>query len=88
MPLLRWLRRRRQLAQYVAEDARGLLARNPDTAYYDAHRAAARARFAGDAQSFWHWSRVSAEVARISENPMDIEEVERIIEEERRRGGR
>lgn len=54
-------------------------------AYYDAQRAAARARFAGDSQAFLHWARVAAEVARISSAPMDYEIVKRIVDEEMNR---
>lgn len=80
-----WLERRRALVQLCREDALNLLAANPETAYYDAHRIAARARFAGDGQAFMHWARVANEIARITENPMDMSVVERIVEEERRR---
>lgn len=80
-----WLGRRRAFAQLCREDAIKLLAANPDTAYYDAHRIAARARFAGDGQAFMRWARVANEIARISDNPMDMSVVERIVEEERRR---
>jgi hypothetical protein len=57
---------------------------NPATAYYDAQRIAARARFSGDGCAFLHWARVAAEIARISDNPMDIEVVQRIVDEEER----
>lgn len=66
------------------EDARRLLAMNPSTAYYDAQRIAARARFAGDSSAFFHWARVAAEVARISDNPMDMTVVRAIADEEER----
>jgi hypothetical protein len=57
---------------------------NPETAYYDAQRIAARARFARDGRAFLHWARVAAEIAKISNNPMDIEVVQRIVDEEER----
>ncbi len=77
-----WFERRRALARLSETDARELLERNPRTAYYDAQRLAARARFSGDAQSFMHWARVAAEVARTSDNPMDRKVVESIVDEE------
>ena len=53
-------------------------------AYYTAQRLGARSRFRGDRDGFWHWSKVAAEVARISpEVEMDMAVVERIAEEER-----
>jgi hypothetical protein len=57
---------------------------NPATAYYDAQRIAARARFSGDGRAFFHWARVAAEIARVSNNPMDVEVVRRIVDEEER----
>jgi hypothetical protein len=80
-----WLERRRALRRLRDEDARLLLGRNPGTAYYDAQRLAARARFSGDRKSFLHWAGVAAEVARISNNPMDIKVVQAIVDEEERR---
>ena len=54
-------------------------------AYYTAQRLAARSRFRGDREGFWHWAKVAAEVARISPDvEMDMAIVERIVEEERR----
>ncbi len=41
----------------------------------------------GDAQSFMHWARVAAEVARTSDNPIDLKVVEAIVDEEKRRTG-
>jgi hypothetical protein len=84
----RWwadLRRRRE--RRIA-DAGRLLRFNPETAYYDAHRLAARARFSGDVKGFAHWARVAAEVARLSNNPMDIDVVQAIVDEEERRAAR
>ncbi|HWV42823.1 hypothetical protein [Pseudorhodoplanes sp.] len=80
-----WLKRRRALRSRRNEDARLLLARNPHTAYYDAQRLAARARFSGDGKSFLHWASVAAEVAKISDNPMDMKVVQAIVTEEERR---
>jgi hypothetical protein len=79
-----WIERRRALTRLCRKDARRLLAMNPNTAYYDAQRIAARARFAGDGRAFLHWARVAAEVARISDNPMDLKVVQAIADEEER----
>ena len=78
----RWLGARRLKREQRIRDARRLLQNNPRTAYYDAHRLAARARFSGDAKGFGHWAAVAAEVARLSDNPMDIDVVQAIVGEE------
>jgi len=80
-----WIERRQQIRRLFQDDARQLIERDPITAYYDAQRAAARARFAGDGQGFLHWAKVAAEVARISNAPMNYEIVESIVDEEERR---
>jgi hypothetical protein len=77
-----WIERRRQLRRLFQDNARQLVERDPVTAYYDAQRAAARARFSGDGQAFLHWAKVAAEVARISRAPMDYEIVKAIVAEE------
>jgi hypothetical protein len=81
---VRWFDRRRAFRELCREEARNLLALNPHTAYYDAQRIAASARFAGDAQAFIHWARVAAEIARISDDPIDRKIVEQIVDEEER----
>ena len=83
----RWINRRRNLKLLCRNDARRLVDRDPSSAYYDAQRRAARARFAGDGEGFLHWASVAAEVARISSAPMDLEIVKRIFEEEQLRAG-
>lgn len=80
-----WIERRRQLRRLFQDNARELIERDPVTAYYDAQRAAARARFAGDGRAFLHWAKVAAEVARISDVPMDYEIVKHIVDEEEHR---
>ena len=80
-----WIERRRQLRRLFQDNARELIERDPVTAYYDAQRAAARARFAGDGRAFLHWAKVAAEVARISDAPMDYEIVKHIVDEEEHR---
>jgi len=83
--VLEWIERRQQLRRLFQHDARQLIERDPVTAYYDAQRAAARARFAGDGRAFMHWAKVAAEVARISNAPMNYEIVKNIVDEEERR---
>lgn len=80
-----WIERRRQLRRLFQDGVRELIERDPATAYYDAQRAAARARFAGDGQAFIHWAKVAAEVARVGAAPMDYKVVKSIVEEEERR---
>jgi hypothetical protein len=80
-----WIERRRQSRRLFQEDARQLIERDPATAYYDAQRLAARARFASDSQAFLHWAKVAAEVARIGNAPMNYETVKAIVAEEERR---
>lgn len=80
-----WIERRRKIRRLFQDGARELIARDPATAYYDAQRAAARARFAGDGRAFIHWSKVAAEVARVSNAPMNYEIVKNIVDEEERR---
>lgn len=80
-----WVERRRQLRRLFQHDARLLIERDPASAYYDAQRAAARARFAGDGHAFLHWAKVAAEVARISDAPMNYEVVKSIVDEEEKR---
>lgn len=69
----------------VRQRARELAARSPSTAYYEAHRAASRARFAEDSEGFEYWSGVVAELALRFDCPKDIEVVRRIFAEEARR---
>jgi hypothetical protein len=80
-----WIERYRSSRRLVRDDAQRLIGIDPASAYYDAQRAAARARVAGDPKSFMHWARVAAEVARISNAPMDIEVVRRIVADEEQR---
>jgi hypothetical protein len=79
-----WFVRRQAAKARVRDDARFLIGKSPATAYYDAQRLAARARFAGDGKGFIHWARVAAEVARIGTGPMDIAVVRAIVDEEER----
>lgn len=83
-----WLERRRVAIASIRDDAHVLLTKNPATAYYDAQRLAARARFAGDGKGVVHWARVAAEVARIGDSPMDLEVVRAIVDEEEGRAMR
>ncbi|WP_131522941.1 hypothetical protein [Nitrobacter sp. Nb-311A] len=52
-----WIERRRQLRRLFQDNARQLIERDPAKTYYDAQRAAARARFSGDRQAFLHWGK-------------------------------
>ncbi len=48
--------------------------------YYEAQRGAARARDRGESGEFLHWTKVAAEIARISiDAEMDIAVVETIV---------
>ena len=58
------------------------------TAYYQAQRLAARARAEGPGGAFVHWSKVAAEVTRISPRAeMDLSTVQAIVDEGLRRSG-
>lgn len=80
--LSKWHDKRRHAALRASVDARSLLTANPGMAYYDAQRFAARARVAGETDAFIHWTRVAAEIAKISNNPMDLKVVQAIVAEE------
>ena len=81
----RWIERRARIRVAWKDDAGMLLEQFGMHAYYTAQRLAARSRFRGDREGFWHWAKVAAEVARISPDvEMDMAIVERIVEEERR----
>ncbi|MFC5506959.1 hypothetical protein [Bosea massiliensis] len=58
-------------------------------AYYAAQRLAARARADGLSGEFLHWTKVAAEVARISPRAnMNLASVQAIVDEELRRKGK
>jgi len=60
-------------------DARRLIRANVPMAYYDAQRLVARSRAMGNESGFWHWSKVAAEVARLSDQAgMDMTTVKAI----------
>jgi len=77
-----WIARRRLRTRLCAQDARRLLTASPATAYYDAHRIATRARVSGDAAAFMRWVRVGAEIARISDTPMDMKVLRAVVDAE------
>ncbi|MDQ8700600.1 hypothetical protein [Hyphomicrobium sp. LHD-15] len=78
-----WLDRRRQLRALWKADARILLRANERTAYYEAQRLVARSRARGDNHGFWHWAKVAAEIARLSDNvEMDLATLKAIAAEE------
>jgi hypothetical protein len=81
-----WLDRRRQLRALWQTDARTLLRANERTAYYEAQRLVARSRAQGDKHGFWHWAKVAAEVARLSDKAeMDMATVRAIAEDEQKK---
>jgi hypothetical protein len=81
----RWIERRGRIRAAWKEDATMLLEQFGEDAYYTAQRLAARSRFRGDRDGFWHWAKVAAEVARSSPHvEMEMVVVERIVEEERK----
>ena len=61
-----WLERRKAIRARWSHDARLLVKGNEHDAYYEAHRRAAHCRAAGQHGEAWHWTKVAAEVARIS----------------------
>ncbi|MBB3933691.1 hypothetical protein GGR25_004769 [Kaistia hirudinis] len=84
-----WLERRRAIRRRWQADARRLVQEDERNAYYQAQRLAARARAEGHGGAFVHWSKVAAEVARISPRAeMDLATVQAIVDEELRRSGR
>lgn len=65
------------------DDARVLIEQDERNAYYAAQRLAARCRARGDRDSFFHWAKVAAEVARLSTiTEMNYSVVEAIVNEE------
>jgi len=65
------------------EDAQALIEQDEPNAYYTAQRLAARCRARGDKDSFFHWAKVAAEVARLSPlTEMNYAVVEAIVAEE------
>lgn len=85
----RWIDRRRQLRALWQADARRLILNNELMSYYDAQRLAARSRAIGDKNGIWHWSKVAAEVARLSDKArMDMATVTAIADKELGNPGR
>jgi hypothetical protein len=80
----RWIAGRRLKKRLVEEDARRLLELNPRTAFYDAQRFVTRARLSGNSKVFVHWVRVAAEIAKISDNPLDVNAMKVVVDEEER----
>ncbi|MEF2071023.1 hypothetical protein [Consotaella aegiceratis] len=78
----RWIEGRRQVRIRWQRDARILLERYGNNAYYEAQRRAAGARIHNH-RDFWHWAKVAAEVARLSPDVgMDVETVQAIVDDE------
>lgn len=85
--LRRWMETRRQIRRRWQVDARRLVLRDEADAYYEAQRLAARTRASGQAREFIHWTKVAAEVARISLHAhMDLAVVQAIVDDEMRHG--
>ncbi len=59
------LEKRRQDRDRCRAEAIKFALADPENAYYNAQRLAARCRCAGQAEEYVHWSRVAAEIARI-----------------------
>ena len=83
--LRRWIERRRIRRRWQA-DARRLVQMDERCGYYAAHWLAARARANGVTGEFVHWTKVAADVARISSRAeMDLATVQAIADEELQR---
>ena len=81
----RWVENRRTIRRRWQADARALVAADEVSAYYEAQRRATRARVRTDRAEFYHWAKVSAEVARIAPlAEMDIDVVRAVVAEEER----
>lgn len=81
--LKHWFRHRREIRQRWQDAARRLVQFEEAGAYYEAQRRAARARARADGGEFLHWTKVAAEIARISPDAeMDIAVVKTIVERE------
>jgi len=84
-----WLERRRAIRRRWQADARALVQIDESEAYYAAPRRAARARADGLTGEFLHWTKVAAEVARISPGAtMNLASVQAIVDKELRRNGK
>jgi hypothetical protein len=80
-----WIEKRRALRRLWQVDAQSLIEQDEQSAYYTAQRLAARSRARGDRASFFHWSKVAAEVARLSPlTEMNYAVVETIVAQELR----
>lgn len=78
-----WVRKRRMLRKLWQADAQLLIDADERNAYYSAQHLAAKSRATGDADGFFHWSKVAAEVARRSSvAEMDFEVVQSIARAE------
>lgn len=81
--LFRWLEGRRDVRRRWQVDARRLIEEDEPNAYYSAHRLATRSRKQGDRAGFWHWAKVAAKVARLSNvAEMDRSVLQRVVDEE------
>ena len=79
----RWVDHRRDIRRQWQHDARALLSQDERGAYYAAQRLAARSRATGDSGAFLHWTKVAAEVARLSSMAeMDLATVQAVVDGE------
>ena len=62
--LTRWLAHRRAIRRRWQANARLLASSDPAGSYYEAQRRAFHSRSSGDIDEFWHWSKVTSEIAR------------------------
>lgn len=85
----RWIEKRREIRRRWKMEACLLIELFGPEAYYEAQRRAARARFGGDRDGYWHWSKTASEVARLSPDAeMEFVVVEKIVHEEKLRSER
>ncbi len=78
-----WLELRRAIRRRWQADARALVQIDETEAYYAAQRLAARARADGLTGDFLHWTKVAAEVARVSSRAnMNLASVQAIVDKE------
>lgn len=78
-----WIEFRRALRRRWQADARRLAEADPIGAYYEAQRRALRSRAQGNTREYWHWAKVTSEIARIEPRAeMDFEVVKAIADQE------
>jgi hypothetical protein len=82
-----WIDRRRERRRRWQDDAQRLLAAEETNAFYEAQRRATRYRVRGDKAEFYHWTKVAAEIVRLSPQvKMDFDVLKHLVNDEERRG--